>query len=184
MELSVVLTILILAGFGAMAGAYVGRARSCSTGACPLTSNPRNGAIYGAVVGGLIGFALAQGSEPTVDPEAAKHVRTVASAEQMDEATAAGGVAVVSFGAAWCGACRRFEPALANVARDGAPRVRVYKSDVDAAPELADKYGIRYLPTTLIVRDGEVVERFSGPVSEARLREMVDLAEQRERKAS
>jgi thioredoxin 1 len=65
------------------------------------------------------------------------------------------------FSAEWCGPCRMYGPIMENLSKE--ENINVTKVDVDKEPELAMKYGIRSIPTTLIVDDeGVVLKKFIG----------------------
>ena len=65
------------------------------------------------------------------------------------------------FSAEWCGPCRMYGPIMDNLSKE--ENINVTKIDVDKEPELAMKYGIRSIPTTLIVDDeGVVLKKFIG----------------------
>jgi len=69
---------------------------------------------------------------------------------------------LVDFWAPWCGPCRRVAPLVEELAQQYAGRVKVVKVDVDQNQELAGGYGINSIPTLMIFKDGEVVDRFVG----------------------
>ena len=71
---------------------------------------------------------------------------------------------LVDFGAAWCGPCRVMAPVIEELAADVADYATVGKLDVDAYPRLAAQYGIRSIPTLLVFKDGQVVDRARGVV--------------------
>lgn len=83
------------------------------------------------------------------------------SAEAFADATATGTV-LVDFGAPWCGPCKALEPLLVQFAEEKAGVLSVVKVDIDAAPELAEAYGIMSVPTVVIFKDGKRVASRSG----------------------
>ncbi|MCA9707749.1 MAG: thioredoxin [Myxococcales bacterium] len=81
---------------------------------------------------------------------------------------------LVDFWAAWCGPCRAIAPHLEVLAGHFAGRAKVVKVDVDASPELAAQYGIRGIPTLLVFKGGQVVDRLVGnPGSRAPLEQLI-----------
>ena len=69
---------------------------------------------------------------------------------------------VVDFWAAWCGPCRQLAPVYENAASRLEPRLRLLKVDVDALPAVANRWGIRSIPTLVAFRTGQEVGRQSG----------------------
>jgi thioredoxin 2 len=87
----------------------------------------------------------------------------VRSAEDFDELVGAAKVPVlVDFWAAWCGPCRTVAPELETIAREQAGRVVVAKVDTEALPDVAGRFGIRSIPTMVVIRDGREAKRISG----------------------
>ena len=74
------------------------------------------------------------------------------------------GVALVDFGATWCGPCKTMEPLVDELAKEYDGRARIGKVDIDTAGELAARYGVTAVPTFVVFRAGKVVEQFSGAV--------------------
>ena len=72
------------------------------------------------------------------------------------------GVAVVDFFANWCGPCRKLSPILDEVADELASEVKFAKIDTDENLDAAKKYQVSGLPTLLVFKNGEVVERMVG----------------------
>lgn len=76
------------------------------------------------------------------------------------------GIALVDFWAPWCGPCRAMSPGVEKLAKDFAGRAKIGKVNVDGNETLAASYEITSIPTVLILKDGEVVGRFVGGVTE------------------
>jgi putative thioredoxin len=81
---------------------------------------------------------------------------------------------LVDFWAAWCAPCRALMPLLARLAEDYQGRFFLAKVNTDAERELAERYGIRSLPTVKLFRDGVPVDEFMGALPESALREFLD----------
>ena len=72
---------------------------------------------------------------------------------------------VVDFYATWCGPCRKLSPILEEVETELNDRVNFAKIDTDDNIDAAKEYQVSGLPTLLVFKNGEVVERMVGPVS-------------------
>lgn len=80
---------------------------------------------------------------------------------------------LVDFYATWCGPCKAFTPVLAQLAADYQGKFLLAKIDVDKNRKVVEDYGIRSMPTVLLFKNGEVVERFSGGKAPHSLRFML-----------
>jgi thioredoxin 1 len=78
---------------------------------------------------------------------------------------------LIDFWAVWCGPCKMIAPTVEEIAKEYDGRLKVCKLDVDSNPQTAMKYGIRSIPTLLIIKDGQVAEQMVGAVPK---RQMVD----------
>lgn len=87
----------------------------------------------------------------------------------FQETALAGGVSVVDFWAEWCGPCRLVGPIIDDLAKDYEGRATIGKVNVDDNPEISLKYGVRSIPTILIIKDGEVVDKQVGATTKANL---------------
>lgn len=81
---------------------------------------------------------------------------------------------LVDFWAEWCGPCRMIAPLLDELANDYAGKVKVCKMNVDENTETPAKFGVRGIPTLLLIVGGEVKAQQVGAVSKNQLREFVD----------
>jgi thioredoxin 1 len=84
------------------------------------------------------------------------------------------GVMMVDFWAEWCGPCRAIAPVLDDLARESAGKVTLAKVNVDESPGLAARYGIRSIPTILLVKQGKVADQVIGAVPRAKIKEKLD----------
>jgi len=71
-------------------------------------------------------------------------------------------IAVIEFTADWCGPCKRIAPAVQSIADRLADEVAFAKVDADADKDLLDDYGVKILPTFVIVRKGKRVGKVKG----------------------
>ncbi len=72
------------------------------------------------------------------------------------------GLALVDFGAVWCPPCKTLKPIMAELGAEYKEKVAVLEIDCDESPEAAAKYGVMSMPTVLLFRDGEPVEKLVG----------------------
>jgi thioredoxin 1 len=69
---------------------------------------------------------------------------------------------LVDFWAEWCGPCRMIAPAVDQISAEYAGRLKVVKMNVDENPEIPIRFGIQGIPTLLLFKDGQVVEKIVG----------------------
>jgi thioredoxin len=76
---------------------------------------------------------------------------------------------LVDFYAPWCGPCQMMGPVLEEVSKQMQGKVKVVKINTDNYPQLASKYQIQALPTLVLFKGGEPVQRFEGGVQAPQL---------------
>ena len=82
------------------------------------------------------------------------------------------GTVLVDFWASWCGPCRMLAPVLEEVAAER-PDVKVCKVNVDEEQELAISYGVSSIPTLLVFKNGQLVNKSIGAIPKAKILEML-----------
>jgi thioredoxin 1 len=76
---------------------------------------------------------------------------------------------LVDFWAVWCGPCRQVAPIVESLAQKWGDKVAVAKLNVDDVPGIAERYGIMSIPTLMLFKGGQVVERVVGLSPQAAL---------------
>ena len=82
---------------------------------------------------------------------------------------------LVDFWAAWCGPCKMLSPVLAEIAQEYEGKVKVAKVNIDEEGELAVKYGIMSIPTVLLFKDGQLLNKSVGFTSKENLVKMAGI---------
>ena len=84
------------------------------------------------------------------------------------------GPVLVDFWAAWCGPCKMIAPSLEQLAGEMVGRATVAKVNVDENGDVANRFGIRSIPTLMIFKEGRVVEQMVGALPKEQIRRMVE----------
>ena len=72
------------------------------------------------------------------------------------------GVVLVDFWAPWCGPCKMIAPVLHELDEEIGDKAKIVKVDVDENQETAGKFGVMSIPTLIVLKDGEVVDKVVG----------------------
>ena len=81
---------------------------------------------------------------------------------------------LVDFWADWCGPCKMIAPVLDEIADEYAERLKVVKINIDDNKETPQRYGIRGIPTLILISAGEVSATKVGAVSKTQLKAFID----------
>ena len=92
----------------------------------------------------------------------------------FDEVIAGDKPVLVDFWAEWCGPCKMIAPAITELAEDYDGKAVVAKMDVDSNMNVPSKFGIRSIPTLLVFKNGEVVDKKIGAVPKSTLAAALD----------
>lgn len=84
------------------------------------------------------------------------------------------GVVLVDFWATWCGPCRMQSPIIDELDAEIGDKVKFMKMDVDENPSTPQEFGIMGIPTLLVKKDGEVVEKLVGYTPKEALEEILE----------
>ncbi len=90
---------------------------------------------------------------------------TVIDNNNFSELASAGRPLLIDFWAPWCGPCRMMSPVVEELAQEYEGRVIIAKCNVDDAEDVAAQFNIRNIPTLVLMKGGQLVDRFVGVVA-------------------
>jgi thioredoxin 1 len=169
--------IQIMAGLliGGACGALLGYFGKCTSGACPLTSNPWRGGFLGAVIGAMLVFSTTGSRASDEGSKAGHSAVSIASEADFERLVLhAQQPVLVDFYSNGCPPCRMLAPTVEQLAEDYEGRAVVYKVNVDTLPSLAEKHGVQAIPTVVFLHNGREIERLIGLHARAAYAQVLD----------
>ena len=103
-----------------------------------------------------------------------KHVKEFTDTNFEDDVTKSEIPVLVDFWATWCGPCKAIAPLIEEIAEQYDGKIKVGKLDVDQNQNSAMKYGVRSIPTLLILKDGQVINQIVGSVPKTEITDKLD----------
>jgi thioredoxin 1 len=104
------------------------------------------------------------------------HVKELSDGDFETEVLQSTEPVLIDFWAPWCGPCRMVAPVIEELATENADGVKVAKINIDQSPNTAATYGVSSIPTLMIFKNGEVIDRFVGVQPKKRLQDAIDQA--------
>lgn len=190
-----IVRLLIGIGVGACIGAVMGYFGKCSSGTCPLTASPYQGAVFGGILGAVFAVVLAgtvknageapriEGNTPTNNKPASPSSESrrqdalahVSNTEDFNRYVLnAAKPCLADFYSDHCGPCRMLASTMEQLATEYDGRAVVCKVNLDSAPGLAGPYDITAIPAVLFFDGGKEVHRLIGLRTRSDYRTILD----------
>ncbi len=99
---------------------------------------------------------------------------TVMSFNEFEKILSDNKLVFVDFFASWCGPCKMFAPVVEQISQKYDDRVTVLKVDIDENSEIAEKYSIQSVPTSILFKGGDAVERVSGMIPASQCSSLIE----------
>ena len=102
------------------------------------------------------------------------HITEVSDGNFEQEVLKANEPVLVDFWAAWCAPCRMIAPTIDQIATDYQGKAKIVKLNVDENPEIAGRFGVRSIPTLLVFKGGQIVDKQVGAVPKSVLSQKLE----------
>ncbi|AQT05026.1 thioredoxin TrxA [Acetobacter persici] len=103
-----------------------------------------------------------------------EHTLAVTDSSFDADVLKASGLVLVDFWAEWCGPCKMIGPALEELGKDFAGKLTVAKINIDDNPVSPNTYGVRSIPTLMLVKNGQVLDTKVGALPKSQLKAWVE----------
>ena len=107
---------------------------------------------------------------------ASPHIINLTPANFAQEVLQSKTPVLVDFWAEWCGPCKMIAPVLDELATEYQGKVKIGKVNIDEHQGLAAQFGVRAIPTLLVIKNGQVAEQMVGAKSKRDLKASLDRA--------
>jgi len=96
--------------------------------------------------------------------------------ENLEELKSGNKIVLMDVWAPWCGPCRMLGPVIDDLAKEneGTEGVFIGKANIDETPDISEEYKIRSVPTVIIFKDGEEVEKITGAHPKKRYQDLIE----------
>ncbi len=81
---------------------------------------------------------------------------------------------MIDFYADWCGPCKMITPIIDRLAKDYKDRIKIFKLDVEKAPDIAKRYRVSSIPLVMFFKGGEKVDHFVGTRTKEEIMEYIE----------
>ena len=101
-------------------------------------------------------------------------LQPLAATDSLEEQLSQHEFSLLFFSASWCGPCQSMTPIVTDVANMMSARFNTIKLDVDNSPHYAAEFGIRGVPTLILVKNGEIIDQKVGGLPKPQLTEWLE----------
>lgn len=100
--------------------------------------------------------------------------KQISAKEFYDQVEQGQGVTLVDMYADWCGPCKMLAPVLDEISAQYAGKANIYKIDIDQNQEVASRYQVMAVPTMLLFKDGQLVDKLVGFMPKQSITQKID----------
>ena len=101
-------------------------------------------------------------------------MKKLTSADSIDELISPHQYSLLYFSASWCGPCKTMSPIVEGVSGMMNDRFKSYKIDIDSLPTISADYGIRSVPTLMLIKSDEIIDQHVGALPPQQLMQWLE----------